>query len=84
MTDFIKNLRQSITGPEPSEQFSLTWAEFTNKLVQEKNGYALHDLFAHGEWKIAERLGLVKVNGVLVTGPSWTALVNHLTIVESV
>ena len=84
MSDFIKNLRERIAGPEPSEPFELYFSEFINKLMLEKNGENLVKLFNNGEWRIADRLGLVKINRTLVTGPSWSALVNHLKIVESV
>lgn len=73
-----------------TESVNLTLAkpEFMTKMLKEKDGWVLMDCLEFGEWKVAERLGLI--NGYIKDGqpyfdiPRWNNLVEHLRIVNSV
>lgn len=93
MKEFLDNLRkQAAIGntEENTESVNLALAkpEFMAKMLKEKDGWALMDCLEHGEWKIAERLGLIE--GYVKDGiawfnvPRWNNLVEHLRIVNSV
>lgn len=98
MSDGIKNfaeaLRQecvdkgALVEDANSTNLSLNKQEFMEKMLKEKDGEALLLLLEDGEWKVAERLGLI--NGRLENGqprfdvPRWNNLVQHLKIVHSV
>lgn len=86
--DLLKEFRESITGPEEVDNLHLTRTEFMEKMKKEKDGQQLLDLLECGEWRVAERMGLI--NGFRENGdiyfdiPSWKGLVAHLSIVNSV
>jgi len=91
MKDFLDNLRGSIEPTEESaesQNLTLTKEEFFFKMLLEDNGIELLDLLERGEWKVAERMGLI--NGYIKDGapffdiPRWKNLVAHLRIVNSV
>lgn len=59
-----------------------------DRMLKEKDGWALLDCLENSEWKVAERLGLI--NGYIKDDiahfdvPRWNNLVEHLRIVNSV
>lgn len=93
MKKFLDNLRSLAahnTTEESAETQNLTLVkqQFMDKMLQEKDGWDLLDCLEGGEWKVAERLGLI--NGYVKDGqpcfnvPRWNNLVAHLRIVNSV
>lgn len=90
---FLDNLRKEAAFGRTEENaestnLTLTKPEFMAKMLKEKNGWALMDCLEFGEWKVAERLGLII--GYIKDGqpyfdvPRWNNLVEHLRIVNSV
>lgn len=95
MQDFLDTLRtMAAHGPtqETAESVNLvlTKQQFVDKMKLEMdgNGDLLLDLLERGEWRIAERMGLIhgeqKDGEVVFTIPRWNNLVQHLRIVHSV
>lgn len=91
MKDFLDNLRGAIEPIEESaesQNLTLTKEEFFLKMMLEEKGIELLDLLESGEWRVAERMGLI--NGYIKDGepyfdiPRWKNLVAHLRIVNSV
>jgi hypothetical protein len=93
MKEFIDNLRKQAAGimteeTAESQNLTLTKEQFMADMLKEKDGLALLDCLENGEWRVAERLGLI--NGYLKDGapyfdvPRWNNLVAHLRIVNSV
>lgn len=93
MKEFLDNLRkQAAVGSTEenteSQNLILFKQQFMDKMLQEKDGWALLDCLESGEWRVAERLGLI--NGYVKDGqpcfdvPRWNNLVEHLRIVNSV
>ena len=73
--------------PETSN-LHLTREEFMDKMKAEKDGWRLLDLLESGEWRVAERLGLIRGyregDKIYFDVPRWNNLVEHLRIVDSV
>lgn len=92
MNEFIENLRKqcsdSIEETPETTSLHLTREEFMVKMKAEKDGWQLLDLLEQGEWKVAERLGLIsgyrEGDKVYFDVPRWNNLVEHLKIVNSV
>ena len=86
--DMLDNLRGDIQESEDSVNLTLTKEAFMAKMLKEKDGWALLDLLEAGEWRIAERLGLIRGyyqdGKTLFEIPRWNNLVEHLRIVNSV
>ena len=82
MKEFLDNLRGNVKETEGYLIFIM------DKMLKEKDGWALLDLLEIGEWRVVENLGLV--NGYIKEGvvyfniPRWNNLVEHLRIVNSV
>jgi hypothetical protein len=74
---------------DANTNLTLTKEEFLNSMLCEPDGLAMLDLLEAGEWRVCERLGLVRGyrdehDDVCFDVPSWDALVAHLRIVNSV
>lgn len=71
-----------------TKNLHLTKQQFMDKVLKEKDGWALLDCLEGGEHRIAERLGLI--NGYHQNGeiyfdiPEWNNLIAHLRIVNSI
>ncbi len=95
MENFLDKLRtlaahESTEETAESVNLTLTKQQFVDKMKLEMNGKGdlLLDLLERGEWRIAERMGLIhgehKNGEVVFTVPRWNNLVQHLRIVHSV
>lgn len=91
----VRNLRNFAakglgTTEETAEttNLHLTKAEFMDKMLKEKDGWALMDCLESGESAVAERLGLIhgyhEGTEIYFDIPQWNNLVAHLRIVNSV
>lgn len=62
--------------------------DFMTRMLKEPDGWQLLDLLENGEWRVAERLGLIlgerTPRGIEFQVPRWRNLVAHLRIVNSV
>lgn len=90
MKEFLDNLRAA-TGENVQESepiLTLSKEDFITKMLKEKDGTALLDCLEMGEWRIAERMGLIdgyyEDGKAFFTVPRWNNLVAHLRIVNSV
>lgn len=89
LTDALRQAVEPEIMQRPDEvDLRLPKADFVAKMLREKDGAALLDLLAAGEYRIAERLGLIDGQftevGIFMAVPSWNALVAHLMAVNLV
>lgn len=91
----VKGLREvAAEGLSPTEEtpdtknLHLTKQQFMERMLKEKDGWPLMDCLEGGEYRVAERLGLIRgyvQNGQIYFDiPEWNNLVAHLRIVNSV
>lgn len=81
-------LREAAIGHAITDEspLTLTTEEFITKVMKEVHGSELLDLLESGEWRVAERLGLIhgykRNNEVYFDIPRWNHFLTHLRLVN--